>query len=71
MSAELEKLKCVEIELIEKSQENMEILQLNTDLESKVVRSVNDCSLFYSPDIATFHRDLSFLVLALRSLFLL
>ena len=39
MSAELEKLKCVEVELREKSQENIEILQLNTDLESKVVRS--------------------------------
>ena len=43
MSAELEKLKCVEVELREKSQENIEILQLNTDLESKVVRSVNNC----------------------------
>ena len=40
ISAELEKLKCVEVQLREKSQENIELNQLKTSLESKVVRYV-------------------------------
>ena len=38
MYAELEKLKCVEVQLMELSKENIELKQLKTQLESEVVK---------------------------------
>ena len=38
MSAELQKLKCIEVQLMELSKENIELHQLKTQLESQVVK---------------------------------
>ena len=38
MYAELEKLKCIEVQLLELSKENIELHQLKTQLESEVVK---------------------------------
>ena len=38
MYAELEKLKCIEVQLMDLSKENIELHQLKTKLESEVVR---------------------------------
>ena len=38
MYAELEKLKCIEVQLMDLSKENIELHQLKTKLESEVVK---------------------------------